>query len=322
MIFPLVSILIPVFNREHILFQTLDSALSQTYSNIEIIVVDNCSTDGTWGVIQGYVRKDSRIKAYRNDTNIGPVRNWLACVGHASGIYAKILWSDDLIHPEFLEKLLPFFSDPSVGFAYSSAKIFSDDLIETGFRVFTKIDTGIHNSQQYIIGTLLEGDFPMSPGCAIFRTSDLKKNLLLNVPNNVGSVFSMHAIGNDLLLFLLTARGYQNFAVINEPLSYFRAHEGSITMSSSSGKIPLHYDLAKGYFAEKYIYNVPLLKKINAIFFIHLIHFKSERFGIKYLVDFYPSKKTVGFDLIYLIQIMMKKVFRKIYAICRTKKYG
>lgn len=312
MIFPLVSVLIPVFNREHILPQTLESALSQTYSNIEIIVVDNCSTDGTWDLIQKYARKDNRIKAFRNDTNVGPVRNWLACVAHASGIYSKILWSDDLIHPEFLEKLLPFLSDPSVGFAYSSAAIFSDDLIESGTDSYTKLGTGIHDSKIFITGALLGEDFPVSPGCAVFRTIDLKKNLLLNVPNSVGSDFSMHAIGNDLLLFLLTAREYQSFAVINEPLSYFRAHEGSITISSSSGKIPLHYDLAKGYFAENYITDVALLKKLNANFLAHLIRFKVAEFGIKSLSDFYPTKQSVGFDLIYLSKKIIKSFIKKI----------
>lgn len=312
MIFPLVSVLIPVFNREHILHQTLESALSQTYSNIEIIVVDNCSTDGTWSLIQKYARKDNRIKAFRNNTNVGPVRNWLACVAHASGIYSKILWSDDLIHPKFLEKLLPFLSDQSVGFAYSSATIFSDNLIESAINSYTKLGTGIYDSKLFINGALLGEDFPVSPGCAVFRTIDLKKNLLLNVPNSVGSDFSMHAIGNDLLLFLLTAHEYQSFAVINEPLSYFRAHEGSITTSSSSGKIPLHYDLVKGYFAENYITDVVFLKKLNANFLAHLIRFKVTEFGIKSISDFYPTRKTVSFDLIYLSKKIMKSFIKKI----------
>ena len=66
-----VSILIPVYNREDLIGQTLNSAIDQTYHNIEIIVVDNASTDNTWKVIQRYEKQDGRIKAFRNNTNIG-----------------------------------------------------------------------------------------------------------------------------------------------------------------------------------------------------------------------------------------------------------
>ena len=60
-----VSILVPVYNREDLIGQTLNSALNQTYKNIEIIVVDNSSTDNTWEVVQSYEKQDSRIKAFQ-----------------------------------------------------------------------------------------------------------------------------------------------------------------------------------------------------------------------------------------------------------------
>ena len=81
---------------------------------------------------------------------------------------------------------------------------------------------------------------------------DIRENLLLQVPNKVNSDFSMHAIGNDLLLFLLTANQYKYFGHVAEPLSFFRAHEGSISISSTSGKLPLHYALARAYFVDNY----------------------------------------------------------------------
>ena len=100
----LVSILIPVYNRDKFIEETINSALSQTYQNIEIIIVDNNSTDNTWRIIKKYTKKDNRIKAFKNDTNIGPVRNWKKCTDKADGEFGKILWSDDLIAPEFIEK--------------------------------------------------------------------------------------------------------------------------------------------------------------------------------------------------------------------------
>ena len=120
----LVSILIPVYNREEFIGECIESALVQTFASIEIVVVDNASTDKTWEICQQFAAKDHRVRVFQNDINIGPVRNWLACVMQARGEYTKILWSDDLIHPDFLEKMLPYLEDPCVGFVYSSAYIF------------------------------------------------------------------------------------------------------------------------------------------------------------------------------------------------------
>ena len=90
--YDLVSILIPVYNRETLIEDTVQSALNQTYPNIEIIVVDNKSTDRTWDILEKLANRDSRIKIFQNKTNIGPVRNWKRCIDNASGKYGKILW--------------------------------------------------------------------------------------------------------------------------------------------------------------------------------------------------------------------------------------
>ena len=117
---PLVSILVPTYNRVKFIEETIESALKQTYWNIEVVVVDNASTDGTWEKICSLASENERIKATRNDNNIGPVRNWIRCVELASGIYGKILWSDDLMDERFIEKTLALF-DGSVGFVFTGA---------------------------------------------------------------------------------------------------------------------------------------------------------------------------------------------------------
>jgi glycosyltransferase involved in cell wall biosynthesis len=310
---PQVSILIPVYNRKEFIAECIQSALDQTVSDLEIIIVDNASDDGTWEICQKYASRDQRIRIFRNDENVGPVRNWLACVACATGTYTKILWSDDLIHPKFLEKTLPFFTDPSVGFVYSSARVFSEKKVKFE-AICPSINTAnVFDAYKYIFGVLLlEGDFPVSPGCAIFRTEDVRQNLLLHVPNRVGSDFSRHAIGNDLLLFLLTANKYQNYAFVSEPLSYFRVHEGSITVAASYGKLFLHYDLAKGYFAENYLTDISLLKKFNAVLTFHLFRYVAKEFGINSLEDFYPTKRSAGIDFIYLLKICTRRLFKKL----------
>lgn len=297
-----VSILIPVYNRENLIEETVLSALNQTYKNIEIIVVDNKSTDNTWEVLQKLASQDSRIKIFQNDTNIGPVKNWKRCIDEASGEYGKILWSDDLIAPEFLEKTVPFLEDEDVGFVFTGTEIFIDGADKKTSHYFIG-ETSIYKSRKYINGVLFDGGYPVSPGCALFRLKDLKKNLLVDIPNKVNSDFSMHAIGNDLLIFLLTANDYKSFAFVNETLSFFRAHEGSISIQSNDGKLPLHYMLVKAYFVEKYKHKS--IKRLNTNIFLLLQLYKKNRYGLHKIKDFYVKNIDHRISMIHLC----KKIF-------------
>lgn len=314
-----VSILIPTYNREKIISETIDSALSQTYSNIELIIVDNASTDDTWNVIQAYAKKDNRIKAFRNKSNIGPVRNWLRCVDEASGEYGKILWSDDLIAPTFLEKTVPFLNDRNdVGFVFTGTEIFVDGT-DNKTDAYLLGETGVYPSDDFITGSISSGKYPVSPGCALFRMRDIEKNLLLNIPNKVDSDFSMHAIGNDLLLFLLTANTYKYFACVNEKLSFFRAHAGSISIQSNDGKLPLHYDLAISYFLETY--RLDLIKIFNVKLFLDLKRFpNAKKYGLFNIESFYIDNKNYSFSYLILLKRVCRFFLNRIYRYSsRTK---
>lgn len=306
-----VSILIPVYNREILIEETVQSALNQTYKNIEIIIVDNKSTDNTWEVLQKLASQDDRIKIFQNETNIGPVRNWKRCIDEASGEYGKILWSDDLIAPEFLEKTVPYLASDNVGFVFTGTVTFTDGTDKKSSDYFIG-ETGLYESEKYINGVLFDGNYPVSPGCALFRLKDFKENLLVDVPNKVGSDFSMHAIGNDLLIFLLTAYKYENFAFINEKLSFFRAHEGSISIQSNDGKLPLHYDIAKAYFVENY--QIDLVTKMNVNLWINIKRFKNgvKKYNLEKIENFYLSNTEYKMDWSYLFAKVLKKISIKI----------
>jgi len=319
MIKNLVSILIPVYNRAPLIEETVRSALAQTYTNIEIIIVDNASTDGTWHILESLARDDRRIRIYRNETNIGPVRNWITCVERATGEYSKILWSDDLMAPSFLERCIPYIRDPDVGFVYSAARFFeSENDLASGQVVFNKSGTGVFPSSVFIEGTISDADFPCSPGCALFRSGDLKNNLWLDVPNHLGSDFSMHAIGNDLLIFLLTAKVYKNYAVIAEPLSYFRVHQGSISVAEGAGRIVYHYDIVKAYFVNAQLMDVRYQKRLNARIFLHLRRYGDAPYGIRKVQDFYPDGfyRSIDFGLLfrYALGFTVKAVSKFFYT--------
>ena len=248
---PKVSILIPVYNRENFISECIESALAQTYTHIEVVVVDNASTDGTWTICQQFAAQDQRVRVFRNDTNIGPVRNWKRCMDEASGIYGKILFSDDLIESYFLEKTLPILIKPDVGFVFSSVNIGSEP--NNGHTRTKYADkTGVYSTADFITATLFGGDVPISPGCAIFRMNDLKKNLLIEIPSPTIKDFFLHGAGPDLLLYLLAAKAYPSFGFVNEPLCFFRAHEGSISIADKTQYLSRCYMQAKVWFAESY----------------------------------------------------------------------
>ena len=302
-----VSILIPVYNRENLIEETVQSALNQTYTNIEIIVVDNKSTDNTWDVLNTLAKQDNRIKIFQNDTNIGPVRNWKRCVDHASGEYGKFLWSDDLISPEFLEKTVSFLENEEIGFVFTGTEIFVDGTDQKSFHYFIG-GSGVYESEKYIDGVLFSGEYPFSPGCALFRLKDLKQNLYIDIPNKVNSDFAMHAIGNDLLIFLLTAHHYKNFAFVSETLSFFRTHEGSISVQSNDGKLPLHYNLAAAFFVENF--RSDLVERLNVVIWnlLRVYANTSAKFNLNKIEDFYIDNKNFRLNYMFL----MKKIIRKI----------
>ncbi len=117
---PLVSICIPTYNREKMVGKAIGSALAQTYRNIEVIVVDNASTDATEAVVRSYA--DPRLKFFKNPTNLGLFGNFNQCLAHAQGEFIHILHSDDYIDPRFTEHCIRFYQEhPSTGLTFTQA---------------------------------------------------------------------------------------------------------------------------------------------------------------------------------------------------------
>lgn len=99
---PTVSVCIPVYNRAEFVVAAIESALQQDYAPLEILVVDNCSTDDTWNTIQAL--KEPRLKCFRNSQNIGMFGNFNRCLELATGEHLRFLCSDDLLLPGTLAR--------------------------------------------------------------------------------------------------------------------------------------------------------------------------------------------------------------------------
>lgn len=95
---PLVSVLMTAYNREKYIGDAIESVLSSTYENFELIIVDDCSKDNTVEIIKCYEAKDARIKFYLNEKNLGDYANRNKAAGYASGKYIKYCDSDDKLY--------------------------------------------------------------------------------------------------------------------------------------------------------------------------------------------------------------------------------
>jgi len=308
-------VLVPVYNRAYCIEQALASALEQTFGDLEVVVVDNCSTDGSWELIQRAASSDARVRAFRNDSNIGPVRNWLRCVREARGELIKIIWSDDLLHREYLAEAVPLMADATVGFVYSPAMIFFGGDPLNSYTLYESTPLGCRPTAEFIEGSLLKRDYPVSPGCGLFRIKDVRDCLLEQVPNRVGSDFAMHAIAPDALLFLLVAERYPCFYRLKQPLSYFRAAPDGISVTSGRSKLALHYDVAKAWFVSRGDLPPTLVAKFNSMLFIDLLVFRGKPFGLRRIADFYPETGQHSLSVAYLpvsVVNLLAKIPRKI----------
>jgi glycosyltransferase involved in cell wall biosynthesis len=118
---PLVSVLMTVYNREHFIGEAIDSVLASTYTDFELIVVDDCSKDRSVSIAQSYAAKDPRIKVYSNEKNLGDYNNRNKAASYARGKYLKYIDSDDTIYPWGLEAMVYCMEkEPGAGYGLMS----------------------------------------------------------------------------------------------------------------------------------------------------------------------------------------------------------
>lgn len=297
----LVSILIPVFNRIEYIEETIYSALKQTYTNIEIIVFDNFSTDGTWEKVKVIAETDKRLRVFQQDSNVGAIENWKSCIEKSRGSVLKILWSDDLINESFIEETLPYLKN-DVSFVMTNVQYSSNVPIED----FIFFRSGIYSGDHFLQARSLGLQVPVSPGCAIFWKKCIVDNFIENIPNRKGINLKSKAIGTDLLFFLLSLANGEKFAFVNKKLSYFRVHNNSITIREGN-EIGLLYHFADLYAYEK-LGNMKYLKNLKTIIFLRTL--KDNKYNIK-IKDYFPSFRLSELDFILIV----KKIFLKLIKI-------
>src|SRR5688500_4585887 len=124
---PLVSVILPAYNAEPFLEESIKSILAQTHSNLEVIIINDGSTDGTFATMQRMAAADPRVKVVDNGKNLGLIATLNKGLDLATGDFIARQDGDDISHPQRFEKQLQFFqSHEEVGLVGSAMEIIDE----------------------------------------------------------------------------------------------------------------------------------------------------------------------------------------------------
>jgi len=120
---PIVSVVMPAYNAEAFIEEAISSVISQSFSDWELLVIDDCSTDGTKELVSSISKTDSRVHLFANENNMGAAKSRNRGIDISRGEYIALLDSDDYWHPQMLEKMLKRIKETSADITYCSYAI-------------------------------------------------------------------------------------------------------------------------------------------------------------------------------------------------------
>lgn len=218
----LISIIMPSYNNDRYIKQAIQSVLDQTYSNWELIIVDDCSTDNTDLAVTPFLNSDKRLKYIKNNKNSGAAVSRNRAIRESRGKWIAFLDSDDLWLPVKLIHQLEFMKKQTLDFSYTNYLEIDENSkplgrVVTGPHIITK--KGMHHY--------------CWPGCltvmynaqkiGVIQISDIKKN-------------------NDYAMWLQVSKKADCY-LLNETLAKYRKRSGSISNDNYIKLIQWHYRL-------------------------------------------------------------------------------
>jgi glycosyltransferase involved in cell wall biosynthesis len=222
---PRVSVCLPVFNGQPFVGQAIRSVLRQTYEDLELIIADNASTDGTLDEVQSVA--DPRLRVLTSEVNLGPGPNWNRVVRAARGEYVKLLCADDWLYPTALARQIAVLDAPeSEDVVLVTA---ARDVVDGGGRRLMR--RGPHGRAHRVpgraalhaiarSGTNLVGE----PSAALFRRE-------AGLAAGLFAADATYVVDVDFWMRLLL-RG--DLFVLTDPLSAFRVQTGAWSVSVTS----------------------------------------------------------------------------------------
>ncbi|MEO9145220.1 MAG: glycosyltransferase family 2 protein [Ginsengibacter sp.] len=213
---PLVSVLMTSYNREQYIAEAIESVLASTYTNFELIIVDDCSTDKTVSIAKKYERIDERVKVYVNQKNLRQFGNRNKAANYANGKFLKYFDSDDVMYRDCLEVMVDAFKKNENAGAVSQT---NDPLVNE------KREPCLYSPQESYLNHFFRGNPILFSGPS---GSMFKKEVFLELggfDENIG-------ILADTVLMLKIAAKYP-FVGVRNNLLYWRRHDEQVTIGQA-----------------------------------------------------------------------------------------
>jgi glycosyltransferase involved in cell wall biosynthesis len=205
----LVSIITPNYNCAKFILQTIESVLNQTYQNWEMLIIDDCSTDGSYEIALKYAGKDSRIHVFRMGKNSGTAICRNKAIDLSRGEYLAFLDSDDIWLPRKLERQLQFMQENNCDFSFTEYEHIDENgmALGTRARIIKKL-------------TYKKMLLHCFPGClTVVYRQDIKEKIYCDdIKKN-----------NDHALFLRVLKKCKNARGLPELLAFYRIRKDSIS---------------------------------------------------------------------------------------------
>jgi glycosyltransferase involved in cell wall biosynthesis len=208
---PLVSIAMCTYNGEKYLKQQLDSLLKQTYTNLEIIITDDGSKDGTMGILNQYASNDSRIKVFQNETNLGFVQNFSKAISLCNGDFIALADQDDIWKSTKIEVFVNNIGNNTL--IYSDAQLMDENN--------TILDKQLIRPGKNLVSGACNKAF-FFYNCVSGNTLMFKKELL-------ESILPIPAVSFHDIWIAFIASSLGTITYTDEPMTYYRRHQEQVT---------------------------------------------------------------------------------------------
>jgi glycosyltransferase involved in cell wall biosynthesis len=298
---PIVSVLMAAYNCESFIADAISSVLIQSYTNFELIIVNDCSTDNTLDICNRYALLDPRIIIYSNQFNLGDYENRNIAASYAVGKYLKFLDHDDIIYKYSLALMVDFMeNNPTAAYGFSFRKVQND------LKPFPVLYSPQEAYEQHF---LLGGFFYAGPGSSIISRDSFLR---------VGGFSGKRFVGDFELWLKLSSSN--NCIVFQSGLIWWRIHNGQESRRAYNSHFQLNL-LSNFLLTIEYLtckdcpLNTNQIKESliiqNTLFCRHLIGILIIKLKPLVFLDLYKRSKINYFDFIkslFPLRLRLQKI--------------
>lgn len=236
------SICIPTYNYGKYIADCIESVLSQSFRNFELLIVDNASDDNTEEVVRNYIEHNANVRYFRNDVNIGMAANWNRCLSLSTGEYVKILCADDVLKPEHLNKCFEILDNNPNVVLITTGRLLTDEYLQPYDKLCYSDCSQIVNGHDVIKKCLIYGNLIGEPSSVIFKKNIAKR----------GFNTKYQQLTDLEMWFYILEQG--DFGYLNEDLCIFRQHKDQATKENINNLvIDEDFCLLEEYLKKPYI---------------------------------------------------------------------